>query len=86
MRRAACPSSTSTPGSSSCTGTGWSHPRSGRCAEHLDVRYAGVVSDGADFAVSDESLDVAWWPAEALPEESAGEIGPMVEAARRLLG
>lgn len=61
-------------------------PGFGRCAEHLDVRYAGVVSDEAEFAVSDESLDVAWWPVEALPEESAGEIGPMVEAARRLLG
>jgi len=61
-------------------------PAFGRCAEHLDVRYAGVVPDGADFAVSDESLDVAWWPVAALPEESAGEIGPMVEAARRLLG
>jgi 8-oxo-dGTP pyrophosphatase MutT (NUDIX family) len=57
----------------------------GRCAEHLDVRFAGVVHDGAQFAVSDESLDVAWWPVDALPVDSAGEIGPMVRAARRLL-
>jgi 8-oxo-dGTP pyrophosphatase MutT (NUDIX family) len=58
----------------------------GRCVEHLDVRYAGVVDDHADFAVSDESVDVAWWPADALPPESAGELAPMVQAARRLLG
>jgi 8-oxo-dGTP pyrophosphatase MutT (NUDIX family) len=58
----------------------------GRCAEHLDVRYAGVVDDTADFAVSEESHDVAWWPVDALPPESAGELGPMVQAARHLLG
>jgi 8-oxo-dGTP pyrophosphatase MutT (NUDIX family) len=61
-------------------------PAFGRCAEHLDVRYAGVVDDSADFTVSEESVDVAWWPVDALPPESAGEIGPMVRAARRLLG
>jgi 8-oxo-dGTP pyrophosphatase MutT (NUDIX family) len=58
----------------------------GRCEEHLDIRYAAVVPDDAAFAVSDESLDVAWWPADALPSESAHEIAPMVAAARRLLG
>jgi 8-oxo-dGTP pyrophosphatase MutT (NUDIX family) len=58
----------------------------GRCSEHLDVRYAGVVADDAEFAVSPESLDVAWWPVDALPPESAHEIAPMVLAARRLLG
>ena len=61
-------------------------PAFGRCAEHLDVRYAGVVEDGAAFTVSDESVDVAWWPVDALPQDSATEIGPMVQAARRLLG
>jgi 8-oxo-dGTP pyrophosphatase MutT (NUDIX family) len=58
----------------------------GRCEEHLDVRYAAVVDDGADFAVSEESVDVAWWPVDALPPGSVDEIGPMVLAARRLLG
>jgi 8-oxo-dGTP pyrophosphatase MutT (NUDIX family) len=58
----------------------------GRCREHLDVRYAGVVDDTADFVVSEESVDVAWWPVEDLPADSAGEIGPMVSAARRLIG
>jgi 8-oxo-dGTP pyrophosphatase MutT (NUDIX family) len=58
----------------------------GRCTEHLDVRYAGIVDDSADFAVSEESVDVAWWPVDRLPPASAGEIAPMVRAAQRLVG
>ena len=58
----------------------------GRCSEHLDLRYAGVARDETSYAVSDESLDVAWWPIEALPGESAHEIAPLARAARRLLG
>ena len=60
-------------------------PAFGRCREHLDVRFAGVVPADAEFAVSEESHDVAWWPVDALPQESAHEIGPMVRAAQELL-
>ncbi|MEP9361667.1 NUDIX domain-containing protein [Nocardioides sp. CN2-186] len=35
---------------------------------HLDVRFVAVCPPGAEHAVSDESLDVRWWPADALPE------------------
>jgi 8-oxo-dGTP pyrophosphatase MutT (NUDIX family) len=58
----------------------------GRCSEHLDLRYAGVATDEAGFAVSAESLDVAWWPVDDLPAESRHEILPLAVAARRLLG
>jgi 8-oxo-dGTP pyrophosphatase MutT (NUDIX family) len=58
----------------------------GRCAEHLDIRFAGVAPDDADFAVSDESLDVAWWPVDGMPPETEAELGPLVRAAQRLLG
>jgi 8-oxo-dGTP pyrophosphatase MutT (NUDIX family) len=58
----------------------------GRCREHLDLRYAGVASDDAGFAVSAESLDVRWWPVDDLPAESGEEILPLAVAARRLLG
>ena len=34
---------------------------------HLDVRYAAVADDSA-HAVSDESLDVRWWPVDDLPD------------------
>jgi 8-oxo-dGTP pyrophosphatase MutT (NUDIX family) len=61
-------------------------PAFGRCREHLDVRFAGVVPADAAFVVSEESHDVAWWPVDALPQESAHEIGPMVRAARSVLG
>jgi 8-oxo-dGTP pyrophosphatase MutT (NUDIX family) len=58
----------------------------GRCREHLDLRYAGVADDEDAYAVSDESLDVAWWPVDGLPHASADEIGPLADAARRVLG
>jgi 8-oxo-dGTP pyrophosphatase MutT (NUDIX family) len=35
---------------------------------HLDVRFVAVASPDAVPAVSDESLDVAWWPVSALPD------------------
>lgn len=57
----------------------------GRCSEHLDLRYVGVTDDEDGYAVSDESLDVAWWPVDALPEASGDEIRPLAEAARRVL-
>lgn len=58
----------------------------GRCSEHLDLRYVGVARDEDAYAVSEESLDVAWWPVDGLPDASAGEIAPLAEAARRVLG
>lgn len=58
----------------------------GRCSEHLDLRYVGVTDDEDGYAVSEESLDVAWWPVDQLPEASRHEIRPLAQAARRLLG
>ena len=34
---------------------------------HLDVWFLGVAPEGAEHATSEESLDVRWWPADALP-------------------
>ncbi len=39
----------------------------GEGVHHLDVVFAGVARDGARHEVSDESLDVAWWPVDDLP-------------------
>ena len=58
----------------------------GRCREHLDLRFAGAVADEVGYAVSEESLDVRWWPVDSLPPDSGAEIAPLAEAARRLLG
>ncbi len=35
---------------------------------HLDVRYSAVAAPSAVPEVSQESLDVRWWPLEGLPE------------------
>ncbi|WP_340537615.1 NUDIX hydrolase [Nocardioides sp. GXZ039] len=49
---------------------------------HLDVMYAAVARPGARHAVSEESLDVAWWPADDVPNP---ELVPFVAAARKAL-
>jgi 8-oxo-dGTP pyrophosphatase MutT (NUDIX family) len=35
---------------------------------HLDVRFVAIAPAGSGHSVSDESLDVRWWPLDALPE------------------
>ena len=37
---------------------------------HLDVRYIAIAPPAACEVTSDESLDVRWWPVDALPPES----------------
>jgi 8-oxo-dGTP pyrophosphatase MutT (NUDIX family) len=54
----------------------------GTCAEHLDVRYAVVAPAGAQPSVSDESNDVAWFPADELPDGCV-DIMSLVTRARR---
>jgi 8-oxo-dGTP pyrophosphatase MutT (NUDIX family) len=58
----------------------------GRCREHLDVRYAATAPADAVARVSVESLDVRWWPVDALPGGTRAELTPLVSAARRALG
>jgi 8-oxo-dGTP pyrophosphatase MutT (NUDIX family) len=41
----------------------------GEGVHHLDVMFAAVAADGAEHAVSEESLDVRWWPVDALPHD-----------------
>lgn len=48
---------------------------------HLDVRFVAVAPAGALPEVSEESLDVRWWPADGIPE-SAGELRDLVRLAR----
>jgi len=57
----------------------------GRCREHLDIRFAAVTPRSAASAVSAESIDVRWWPVDALPEGTGDDLRPLVDAARRLL-
>jgi 8-oxo-dGTP pyrophosphatase MutT (NUDIX family) len=55
---------------------------------HLDVRFLAVAPDGAGHAVSEESLDVRWWPADALPDpqDDLVELVAFSRARRRAAG
>ena len=53
---------------------------------HLDVRYVGTAPAGVRHAVSEESLDVRWWPVEALPDDLEDEMRVLVSRARAVLG
>lgn len=54
----------------------------GTCGEHLDVRYAVVAPADARPEASDESTDVAWFPADA-PPRGCVDIDSLVSRARR---
>ena len=55
-------------------------PRGG--VHHLDVRFVAVADDGAEHTVSDESLDVRWWPVDALPDDDLSELVALALAHR----
>jgi 8-oxo-dGTP pyrophosphatase MutT (NUDIX family) len=57
----------------------------GTCGEHLDVRYAVVAPPGAEPVVSDESDDVAWFPASELPGAAVADLARLVQRARAAL-
>lgn len=51
---------------------------SGSPVHHLDVRFLAIAPPDAAHAVSDESLDVRWFPVDALPDD---ELSDLVAAA-----
>jgi 8-oxo-dGTP pyrophosphatase MutT (NUDIX family) len=51
-------------------------------SRHLDVRYVVHAPAGAEPRISDESADLRWWPADALPSDEP-TLTTMVTAARR---
>ena len=53
---------------------------------HLDVRFAARAPAGVRPEVSDESLDVRWWPVDALPESLEDEMLALIRRARERLG
>jgi 8-oxo-dGTP pyrophosphatase MutT (NUDIX family) len=53
---------------------------------HLDVRFVAVAPDGAVPAVSEESIDVRWWPVDALPEPDSGLVARSLERLRPTTG
>ncbi|MFS3128517.1 NUDIX hydrolase [Nocardioides sp. Bht2] len=54
---------------------------------HLDVRFVATVPRSTAHAASEESLDVRWWPIDALPETLGEEMHELIGVARaRVIG
>ena len=54
----------------------------GQPTRHLDLQFVIRAPEGAQIARSDESLDLRWWPADALPEGTDHALRYLVHAAR----
>ncbi|BBX95153.1 NUDIX hydrolase [Mycobacterium lacus] len=50
---------------------------------HLDLQFVARAPAGAQIAVSDESEDLRWWPADALPHGSDHALAYLVARATR---
>lgn len=50
---------------------------------HLDLQFLAYAPAGAQIAISDESLDLRWWPADELPPGIDPGVEQLVAAARR---
>lgn len=57
-------------------------PRGG--VSHLDVRYAALAGPASQQVVSEESLDVRWWPVTGLPDLEPSMLD-LIARARTLL-
>ena len=49
---------------------------------HLDVRFAARAPVGVRHLASEESLDVRWWPVDALPSGLEPEMYELIRLAR----
>lgn len=49
---------------------------------HLDLQFVAHAPAGARIAISDESEDLRWWPADALPEGTDHALAYLVSRAR----
>jgi len=48
---------------------------------HLDLQFLAHAPDGAQIAVSDESVDLRWWPVNSLPAGSDEALAYLVDRA-----
>ncbi|MFZ4187481.1 NUDIX hydrolase [Streptomyces pseudogriseolus] len=62
------------------------HPIPPPCHCHFDVQYAAVAAPGAVHAVSDESLDVRWFPYAEVPDVADASVVRLLDATRARLG
>jgi 8-oxo-dGTP pyrophosphatase MutT (NUDIX family) len=50
---------------------------------HLDLQFVATAPAGAQIGISDESLDLRWWPIDALPPGTDAALAHLVNAAQR---
>jgi len=50
---------------------------------HLDLQFIATAAPGAEIAISDESLDLRWWPIDQLPDGTDAGLIRLVDAASR---
>ena len=50
---------------------------------HLDLQFIAHAPPNAEIACSDESLDLRWWPLDALPEDTDFGLAQLATTARR---
>lgn len=55
------------------------------CAWHLDVQYAALAPAAAVETISDESLDLRWYPYDAVAQVTDGSVVRLLEATRARL-
>ncbi|MDI5970398.1 NUDIX hydrolase [Streptomyces sp. SL13] len=55
------------------------------CAWHLDVQYAALAPAGATEAISEESLDLRWFPYARVPEVADESVVRLLEETLRRL-
>ncbi|WP_055694584.1 NUDIX hydrolase [Streptomyces prasinopilosus] len=56
------------------------HPIPSPCHWHFDVQYAAVAAPGVAHAISDESLDLRWFPYDEVAEVADASVVRMLEA------
>lgn len=53
---------------------------------HYDLQYLAIAPAGAQIALSDESVDLRWWPADGLPDSADSSVAQLVSRAQARLG
>lgn len=49
---------------------------------HLDLQFVAHAPPGAQASISDESLDLRWWPVDGLPPDADAALAHLVRAAQ----
>lgn len=62
------------------------HPIPAPCHWHFDVQYAAVAAPDAAHAISDESLDLRWFPYDEIADVADASVLRLLEATRSRLG